>query len=443
MKTALLRALRTVRNKDAWSFRQAVFQDLASRKPAVRAAVGVHRALGASRASTLLVSAYGLSSYLGVRAPGGGAPVLAVNAYRNEERQLDWLAGLLGEGAIDRVQLDARAALSREGLAALADLLAHPGDVRRALRVIHRFNAEGNFLVSCRVASTLGYYLRLKPLLAAHPARATLVSSDTNPYAMGLSYAARDLGRPTIYVTHGHIPDGPPPLDFDLSILDGPAVLRVYEDMGPTRGAVVYKGAEGACRPMDTSGLRAARRAPRGGDLNVGVFLSLMLDWDTIGPLLRAVRERLNPARLLVRLHPNRIIRPDDYRERLLADELGLEISTGDSVLLADAERCDVVLTGNSSCHLSLLKYGVPTVYNRQLDTVPHDFYRFIAERMVLEVPELSALDPSAVADFYDDPGWAARFAFFDASYGRAQSELDAAVTEAVRALAGIQAAPA
>jgi len=434
MKTALLKALRTVRNKDAWSFRQAVFRDLASRKPAVRAAVGAHRALGASRASTLLVSTYGLSSYLGVRAPDGGAPVLAVNAYRNEERQLDWLTGLLGEGAIDRIALDPTAALSREGLAALAALLAHPGDLRRALRVIHRFNAEGNFLVSCRVASTLGYYLRLKPLLAAHPARVTLVSSDTNPYAMGLSYAARALGRPTIYVTHGHIPDGPPPLDFDLSILDGPAVLRVYEDMGPTRGAVVYKGAEGDQRPMDTSGLRAAAR---GGELNVGVFLSLMLDWDTIGPLLRAVRERLNPARLLVRLHPNRIIRPDDYRARLLADELGLEISTGDSVLLADAERCDVVLTGNSSCHLTLLKYGVPTVYSRRLDTVPHDFYRFISERMVIEAAQLDALDPAAVADFYDDPGWAARFAFFDASYGRAQSELDAVVAEAVRALAG------
>jgi hypothetical protein len=433
MKTALLKALRTVEYKDSWSFRQAVFDDLTRRKPAIAAARAVYDALP-RRASTLLVSGYALASFLGVRAPERAGPVLSAHAYRNEERQLEYLEGLLGEGVIARLSLDPLAALSGESLAALGAALTAPGDLHQALSVIHRFNAAGNFLVACRVASALGYYLRLRPLLARSEARATLVSSDTNPYAMGLSYAARSLGLPTVYITHGHIPDGPPPLDFDLSILDGPAVLRVYEEMGPTRGAVVYNGAEGTFRPMDTGGLRraaAGRGAAGGRNLRVGLFLSLMLDWDTIGAQVQALRA-LSDAPVLVRLHPNRVVRPADFRERLGE---GVELSLGERVLLEDAERCDVVFTGNSSCHLTLLKYGVPTVYTRGLDTVPHDFYRFLSERIVLEVDQPGGFDPGSTAAFYDDPEWAARFAFFDASYQRDQAALDRAVAEAIRGL--------
>lgn len=430
MKTALLKALRTVHRKDSWSFRQDVFDDLTSRKPLIQAVRGVHAALGDSRAGALMVAGYALGSYLGVREPPGEAPLLAVNAYNNERRQLDWIEGLLGPGVMERVGLDAKAALSREGAAALLALAAHPGDVRRGLSLIRRVNAGGNFLVACRVASTLGYYARFRALLDRHPARVTLVSSDTNPYAMGLSYAARALGRRTAYVTHGHIPDGPPPLDFDLSLLDGPAVRRVYEEMGPTRGEVVYKGAEGEYRPMDT-------RRLRGSGLTVGVFLSLITDWDALAAELADLRARVRPARLLIRLHPNRIVRPANYEALLGAPAAGLELSLGESVLLDDARRCDVVYAGNSSCHLTLLKYGVPTVYTRGLDKVPHDFYRFLAEGIVPELARAGDLDAAAVAGFYEDPGWAERFAFFDASYQREQAELDRAVVEALRALIG------
>ncbi len=48
-------------------------------------------------------------------------------------------------------------------------------------------------------------------------------------------------------------------------------------------------------------------------------------------------------------------------------------------------------------------------------------------------VDPVESLNPLALARFYEDPGWAARFRGFDASYG--VGSLDAAVRVALHAL--------
>ena len=57
-------------------------------------------------------------------------------------------------------------------------------------------------------------------------------------------------------MTHGHVAEGPPALDFDLCLLDGPVVRDVYARAGPIRGRVTFKGSEGTVRRMDASRLR-------------------------------------------------------------------------------------------------------------------------------------------------------------------------------------------
>jgi hypothetical protein len=89
----------------------------------------------------------------------------------------------------------------------------------------------------------------------------------------------------------------------------------------------------------------------------------------------------------------------------------------GEKVLLQDAKLCDVVLAGNSSCHLSLLRYGVPTFYVAGLDQVPHDFYRFLELGIVPAFDKVEAVDLPKLATFYGDPQWSERFTFFDAGY--------------------------
>lgn len=427
----LRRAVEIVAYKDAQPFRQAVFAYLAGHQPAARGAQRLYAALraapavGGAHPSAALVAAYGLLAFLRLELPRGHRMV-AVGEYRNEERQFAWLEAVLGE-ELGRASGDGRLALRAESARALAALLAEPALLREALAHVAEVDrAHADFLVSARCAQTAGVWLRARQLLRGHDARAILVSSDSNPLAMGVAWAARDAGRRTVYINHGHIPDGPPRLDFDLSILDGPALLRVYEESQGYAGAVVYKGAEGEQRPMDTAGLRADR------PLVLGVFMSLIVDWPAFGALFQRIRAALRPARVILRLHPNEVIRDPRALDHLDLDA-AVEVSRGEAVLTHEAARCDLVLAGNSSAHLTLLRYGVPTACLPGMDLVPHDFYRFLRLGIVPEVPAPEALDRLALAAFFDDPAWAGRFRSFDAGYQA--EELSPGVRAAVRAL--------
>lgn len=425
MNRYLRRAIEIVAFKDSQPFRQQVFRDLKRHNRPVRAAVALHRRLGTGRLSTLFVSAYGARAFLSARLPPGEPPIIALNRYKNERRQLDWVAGLLGPGQVGFADVSTRGLRHGAAWLALAGQLLPGGQGGTFWRAVRDQNQAGDFLVSCRVAATCAYFLRFRELLRETKASAVLVSSDSNPYAMGLAWAAKELDLKTIYITHGHIPDGPPRASFDLSLLDGSALVEVYRDSHGLDGRVVFKGAEGRFRPMDTSGLGRAE------GLRVGVFMSLVVDWRKFSDMFARIQHALRPASVLVRLHPNETIRDPDC-ERWIGRWDNLEISRGDSVLLEDAARCDLVLAGNSSCHLSLLKYGVPSAYVPELDTVPHDFYRFLARRIVYEADAPEAIDLGQLATFYDDPEWAERFRAFDASYGRDVVVLEAEVRAAL-----------
>ena len=397
-------AVRTVVFKDSQPFRQSMFRYLSGHKRSVRAVLSAHRLLGTSWLSTLMVGAYGLKSAMAVRPPAGRPAIWAAHLYRNERRQLEAVSEL-SEAPVGYVDFGAA------GIATLASwrwlLAGVPREAGFYLRLVHRLNQGGDFLVVARAAETAAFYLRFVPLLRDSGARAVLVSSDSNPYAMGLTFAARSLGIKTIYVTHGHLPEGPPRIYFDLSIMDGPAVVDTYERSRGLEGRVVFRGSEGTLRPMRTAGLRA-------GPIRVGYFASILVDWEETSALLARVKARLGPSAFLVRLHPNKTIRHPAAEGHLR--RIGVEVSDGDRVLLEDAERCDLVLAGNSSCHLSVLKFGVPTLYMRGLDAEPYDFYKFIELGII---PEASPddLDTGRIAAFYEDPEWTARFARFDASY--------------------------
>lgn len=415
--------------KDAGAFRAQVFDDLARHKPLVRLARGLHGLLGRGSLSTAYVAAYGLKAYIAASLPRSTAPILAVAAYRNEARQLADLDRLLGPDRVAHADIRTLRLLDPRGWLASVGALLRGRGARRYLSLVRRVNQEdeASFLVACRVAATAAYYARFHRLLGAAPhARAVLVSSDSNPYAMGLAFAAMARGLRTIYVNHGHIPDGPPRLWFDLSLLDGPALADVYEESHGIAGQVVYKGSEGQRRPLSTGGLRRPR--------TVGIFMSLLVDWPRFARVLADIRRVLCPERIVLRLHPNPLVRDPDWREHV-RDAPDLEVSYGEHVLTSDAARCDLVIAAGSSCHLTVLKYGVPTLALAGLDKVPHDFYRFHRRRIVPHYASADDIDLEALAAFYEDPDWSARFAEFDPGYLEPAGARDAAVKAAIEEL--------
>jgi hypothetical protein len=403
-----------VAHKDVQPLRRAMFDRLVRQRPAVGAVVAAWDRVGAGRRAVALVGAVAAKSFLELGLPRSDADLLAVTAYDNEARQVAALARLVPELRVASIGMDPRAALTAwSRLPALA----------RDAPLMRTYVAGGDFLVAARVASTIGYYRRLRPWLATTKTPAVLVSSDANPYAVALLAAARSLGRRTCFVTHGHVAEGPPPLDVDLALLDGPVVHEVYARAGPIRGRVVYKGSEGAVRTMRTDGLKRGIRT-------LGVVLSILVDWPRVGELVRQLRADVRPGRLILRLHPNRDMRDPGWARHV---DAGIEVSDDGRSLVDDVTACDLVVAGNSSAHLTVLKLGVPTACVDALDDMGHDYYRFVAEGIVPEVH--GGLDPARLVAFYEDPGWAARFARFDASYPDRQPECDRDVAAALRAL--------
>ncbi len=419
----LLRAAAVVAFKDSQPFRQRVFAYLQSNRWLVRTVVGLHRRLGRSRLSSLMILGYGLKAFVGVAVPAGRR-VWAIAAYRNERRQFDWLAGVGGE-APGFVDVSGRALLRPSGWLALLKGALSWRDVRFFFRQVHRVNQRGDFLIAARVASTLGYYLRLKPLVATSTMEVAWVSSDSNPYAMALWAAARSAGRKVVYVTHGHLPEDPPLADFDLTLLDGPACADVYERSHGIRGQVVFRGSEGTYRPLDLEGL--AKDAP-----TVGVFMSLITDWPTFAALLPRIRDALNAKEIVLRMHPNKAIRDPNAMDAIAGLE-GITVSDGERVLLEDAARCDLVVAGSSSCHLTVLKHGVPTAYVNGLDLCPHDFYRFLEDRIVPGFDTPEALNRDTIRALYSDASWEERFARYDAAYPN--RDCDGEVRHALKSL--------
>lgn len=423
---SLARSVRTVAFKDRQAFRQQMFAYLASHDRVVAGVLAAHRRVRGSRVSAAALTVYGLRAYAGMSAPPE-APIWAFSEYRNEQRQFDALRALLPPGAVGDVSVAKRDALRPESLMDTARLLVHPEAMGALWRLVRYHDRRDGFLVAARAAACFGRALRTGALLERHgqSARAVLVSSDSNPPAMGAIAAARARGLKVAYITHGHLPEGPPPLDVDLALVDGPALEDVYRRAGPLRGRVVYKGAEGAYRPLQRQGLRRQRPI-------VGVFMSILVDWRRAYAVLERLRVALRPERIVLRFHPNTVIR-DPASRRLLPRWPELQVSDGATILTDDAEPCDLVLAGSSSCHLTLLRFGVPTAVVRGLDTMPHDFYRFIESGIV---PELSADAPdlSGLAAFYDAPGWAARFRRFDATYPTTPGALPDDPAPAIRA---------
>ncbi len=409
----LKQAIATVVFKDSQPFRRSVFAELRGRRRLIRLAERLHKRLAHRPAATAFVALYGLKAYLSARGRSWTADVLAVGEYANERRQFEWLDGVCSEMTFAFVEHGGRAVERAAGVGTLLSELRDPARVASGLKLLHASVSppETSFLVACRVAATLGYYGRFRRQLAASELSGLVVSSDSNPCAMGAWAAAKIAGLPVAYINHGHLPADPPHTDFALNLLDGPALYDVYRNSLGMSGEVVFKGAEGVSRTMSVDALRRPAT-----ELRVGIFLSLVNDWDGVAEALRSIRKVLGPRSIRIRLHPNRTVRDHAAIARLPSGP-DITLSDASCTLVEDAAQCDLVVCGGTSAHLTLLKYGIPTVCVPGLDRVPWDFYRFIELGIVASCADIAGLSPSAMADFYERPEWLPAFQRFDPSH--------------------------
>lgn len=415
LDASLLRALRVVERADSHASRRMLFDRLAAWRRDVQLARWLtHGPLRGTWISTLLVAAFGAFSARSCWA----APrrhVWGLASHANDQRQIDYVASCIGTERVGSGWGNPIAALP----------LLRPRRVQRYARCVHHLSRRHGFLVACRLSSALACALAADRALARSGVRAVLVSSDYDAPAVGLTWAARRRSLATLYVSHAPPHALSPPLHFDLAILDGEAALAAYAAKGTVRAQCVFKGIEGETRPLDPE-------APGRPHPTIGFFMPKEVLWPAF---LRMLDEagRLEPARMVVRWHPNMMEAPPR-----LAD---VESSPRGSSAADDARRCDwVVADENSSVQLAVLKAGVPVVPVRGLALVPPedaDLYGLVKDGVVPPpLDSLADLDATALAAFYAG-GWRDRLARFDGGFGRTRSEVDAAVRDAVLRVIG------
>jgi hypothetical protein len=410
---SLVRVVRTVIRADTDPARQALFANLVQSHRFVRLIYRAHRAIQGTWPAAVLVSSYGVAAFFGIApARNRAARVLALAKHANARRQVQRVGSWLDPADIAFIRTGAAAFLHPSGLPALASLWCRPRPFQW-LRLIRAVDRRYGFLVSCRVAGAVSWYARAKRVLDASRPGAVLVSSDSQPEEMAFVAAAAAAGIPSVFVSHAYPTPLSPPLQFDLSILEGTAELAARRQKGPVRGRVILAGIGGESAPMNPSGL--ALRHPV-----IGIFAPKAVAWDALAALIEDC-QRLHARQVIVRWHPSMLERPH-LRRSLRGAFTNVVESPRDADIADVAKQCNwVIVDENSHAHLPVLRLGIPTIAVR-LGVYPAsrvDQYGLLAAGVVFPtVPSIADFDRDAVAAFYAGD-WADRFARFDASYLR------------------------
>jgi hypothetical protein len=425
----LLRALRIVIAADSDPVRQVLFSNLMQGRRLVRAAYGLHARFGDTWMSAVVISGYGLAYFLRIVPPLASPSILGVAKHANARRQVDRVCGWVGHEQCHRIRIGFGPG------ATLANLLRLvPVESRRtlwqSLRIVRVLDRRYGFLVACRSSAAIAWYARTKALLSEHRPGAILVSSDSNPEEVGFTAAAAASGVPRIFVSHAYPTPFSPPLNFDLSILEGEAAVRARQRRGAVAGDVVLAGVEGDSAPLDLARFDRAKPV-------IGIFTPKAISWPALAAVIDDCRRVFSASRIVIRWHPSRL---DQVRHlRSLADRSDIEESPMSATLSEVARRCDwVIADENSNVHLPVLKLGIPTVVVKGLGLYPEsrsDMYGFAAAGVVFPpVRSIRELRAPELKAFFDH-GWANRFRQYDASYLRPQAEIQREVGQAISRL--------
>jgi hypothetical protein len=404
----LLKAIRSISRLESSALRESVFQDIASRNVIIRCAVTIHRLCRRLGISHYLIGFYGLSYFVRARMPQSTPQSLATAVYPNEIKQLDDLDDLMGTAKPMRVQWSFA---HTGGWLALLGNARHLRDVARFMRLFKKIENRLSFMPACRVAEMLFLFIRFRNWLESNRVRAVIVTSDYAPDSAALTCAAASLGIARIYMPHA-LPSystltGRTLLDYEYYIFDSKAMHDRFANKGALGGQVIYRGIRGESRPLQTGRLDRPR-------LRFGIVLSGLTNLEVLGRTIAGLK-RFSPERILIRGHPVTFANPDFSAIRQKNPEVVISSNT---TLLQDADSCDLVIGGNTTAFLEILKYGIPAVYLSALDYQPDDYNGFVQDKLLLAIRSADALDPQAIKMFFTS-AWEERLAYFDAAHSR------------------------
>lgn len=208
---------------------------------------------------------------------------------------------------------------------------------------------------------------------------AIVFSNDHSMVPRALFYAAKSAGIPTIYVQHASISPYMPPLEFDLSLLEGNDALEKYK----------AKGIEGLAKlvgmPRFDSYINRRRQTKKKVINIVGIAYNTVDSLERVLELCQALRQEVPGLHLLVRPHPK------DQRK------INIPVADGTPIFtLSDSKtgspfdfilQCDFLIAGDTSIHLEASMLDIESIYfNLGAEGAKlNDLYGYIQNGLVMK----------------------------------------------------------
>lgn len=201
----------------------------------------------------------------------------------------------------------------------------------------------GDFLFNC-----IGLYEIAFKYLKIHQPNCLVLANDHSEKQRALLNAAQRLNIPVIYIQHASITHFMPPLDFDLSLLEGQDALDKYRELGEIKGEFKLVGMPKFDKYVP---FRKFSRIVK----NIGCCTNLLDDQIGIETTLTQLVEQFPMCQVSFRPHPN------DKRNFNLPDSIF--ISTKTETSFDFIQRQDVLIAGTSSIHLEAILLNINSIY--------------------------------------------------------------------------------
>lgn len=223
---------------------------------------------------------------------------------------------------------------------------------------------------------SIGFYEAYVYHLKKHKPRCIVLTNDHNDDSRAMLFAAQALKIPTVYIQHATVSTAFPPLEFDLSLLEGRDALDKYRQCGTIFGKIELIG-----MPKADKFLQFRNFKPKAE--TIGICSNLLDDYEGLKATITNLAVKFPELNFIFRPHPN------DLRDYSFIEKTGLQVSlsnASEESAFAFLQKTDVIIAADSSILLEAVLLNISGIYFRfGPGNFQHDYYGYVEHGLVPE----------------------------------------------------------
>jgi hypothetical protein len=235
-----------------------------------------------------------------------------------------------------------------------------------------------------------------------------------SPRSLALISAAIKEQIPSVLILHGACSTRFPEITFptfpvDLFLIKSQASVEGLGLKIPPKSKLFFYGLPGI----------AVRLRPIPDQITtLGICLTHAVIPDKLDKAISEIQSTLNPNHINLRFHPRDPL-SKTYQKK------AIHLSSVEDSVQDFAKQCDLVIVGNTSAVLEILKIGCPVILLPTLDTLGYDVFGFAAKKLIPAYRSIQEISISDARTTYSQPDWEHKMEYFDPSYTKNRAKVD------------------